>query len=52
MQLEVIMTSYEPSIVSYDRDGRPVFADEVRGQDELLFVKKYKRRLRIFGVTL
>ena len=48
MQLEVIMTSYEPSIVSYDRDGRPVFADEVRGQDELLFVKKVQKAIKDF----
>ena len=42
------MTSYEPSIVSYDRDGRPVFADEVRGQDELLFVKKVQKAIMDF----
>ena len=48
LQLEVIMTSYEPSIVSYDRDGRPVFADEVRGQDELLFVKKVQKAIMDF----
>ena len=48
LQLEVIMTSYEPSIVSYDRDGRPVFADEVRGQDELLFVKKVQKAIKDF----
>ncbi|MCD7979074.1 MAG: hypothetical protein LUF31_00655 [Fusobacterium sp.] len=48
LQLEAIMTSYEPSIVSYDRDGRPVFADEVRGQDELLFVKKVQKAIKDF----
>jgi len=48
LQLEVIMTSYEPSITSYDEEGRPVFADESRSQEELFFVMKVQKAIMDF----
>ena len=50
MEMELIMTSPEPSLDSFDKEGIPLFAKEVRPEKELAMIDAIHRFIReLFG---